>query len=555
MFKQMKMVVKLGVGFGVTFVLSLGVCIFFLHEMGLLTSFTEKMYNHPFMVTNAILRADGYIVRMHRSMKDVVLSKDAAGIADAAGKVDENEKEVYKNFDVIGERFLGDKALLEDAKQAFADWKLIRSEVIDLMKQGKTEEAIAITKNKGAAQVAKVNEKIRLLDDYAQNKAKSIYGASQETKSSAFIWSYVLMFVTGALCIVLIVSITSSITKPLSQLIPIIGEVEKGNFDVIIENESSDEIGHLSRAMDLMISKFRDIVCNIRTASDTIASSSQQLSASSGHMTQGIVEQSERATQIATSTTQMSQTVNDISQNTANIASSTSDTLKVAKEGEVVVAKTVNEVNAIASTVSESANLISSLGERSKEIGNIVNVINDIADQTNLLALNAAIEAARAGEQGRGFAVVADEVRKLAERTAKSTSEISEMINAIQHEIVKAVSSMDEAMRRVDIGVQDVTQSGETLRSVVMNVEQLQSMIQQIAASTDEMSTVAESISSDTDTIANVSRETSSSSEEVASSASSLAKLSSDLQQLVRMFSVGECKMGDVGKRGQLRLS
>ena len=195
-------------------------------------------------------------------------------------------------------------------------------------------------------------------------------------------------------------------------------------------------------------------------------------------------------------------------------------------------------VKAIAQTVSESAGLMTSLGERSKQIGDIVSVIKDIADQTNLLALNAAIEAARAGEQGRGFAVVADEVRKLAERTTKATSEIGSMIGAIQDEVDKAVVSMGEGTKRVETGVEYSTNAGNALSDIVKSVENLQSMVQQIASATEEMSSVSEQISGDIETIANVSRETSTGSEQIAESSSELAKLASNLSNMVRQFKV-----------------
>ncbi len=173
---------------------------------------------------------------------------------------------------------------------------------------------------------------------------------------------------------------------------------------------------------------------------------------------------------------------------------------------------------------------------RQKNIGEIVSVIKDIADQTNLLALNAAIEAARAGEQGRGFAVVADEVRKLAERTSKATSEIGSMIGAIQDEVQKAVASMNEGTKRVEIGVEYSSNAGEALKNIVRSVDNLQSMVQQIASATEEMSTVSEQISSDIETIANVSKETSAGSEQIAQSSSDLARLASKLSDLVRQF-------------------
>jgi methyl-accepting chemotaxis protein len=208
----------------------------------------------------------------------------------------------------------------------------------------------------------------------------------------------------------------------------------------------------------------------------------------------------------------------------------------VAKEGEHIVNKSVAEVATIAERVSESAELIKTLGERSKQIGNIVGVIKDIADQTNLLALNAAIEAARAGEQGRGFAVVADEVRKLAEKTTNATSEISEMIQSIQGEVNKAVMSTDHATAQVKVGVDLSTQAGGALIKIVGSVDGLHQMVEQIASATEEMSQVSDQISQDINTIAHSSKGILSRSEQISHSSSDLAELSAKLHEIAGQF-------------------
>jgi methyl-accepting chemotaxis protein len=186
--------------------------------------------------------------------------------------------------------------------------------------------------------------------------------------------------------------------------------------------------------------------------------------------------------------------------------------------------------------VGESAVFVKSLGDRSKQISEIITVINEIADQTNLLALNAAIEAARAGEQGRGFAVVADEVRKLAERTAHATAEISEMIKSIQAEVTKAVSAMENATKKVESGVEFSGQAGGALQSIVAHVDDLHAMVQQIASATNEMTATSEQISRDIESIATISKETSVGSEQTSHASGELARLSLDLQRVVGDF-------------------
>ena len=318
------------------------------------------------------------------------------------------------------------------------------------------------------------------------------------------------------------------------------GIVQKvADGDLLLTIEHNEKYGNsLLANMKIMVEKMKKVMGDVKSTADNLASASQELSASAEQMSRGVSEQSGRATQIATASTEMSQTIVDVAKNSSNIASSASDTVKVADSGKAIVTKSVEEVQAIAETVNESAKLVSSLGERSKQIGDIVSVIKDIADQTNLLALNAAIEAARAGEQGRGFAVVADEVRKLAERTAKATSEISGMIKSIQEEMEQAVVSMEDGTKRVETGVEFSAQAGEALQNIVASVGELQTMVQQIATATEEMSTASEQISGDIETIAHVSKETSVSSDEISKASSDLAHLAGNLQTVVGMFKV-----------------
>lgn len=338
--------------------------------------------------------------------------------------------------------------------------------------------------------------------------------------------------------IVLSYLINRGILAPIRGTVVVIESMAGGDLTKRIDVSSSDEIGNMARHINGFVDSLQETFRSFANNALKLASASSELSNTSQQMMRGVADQSNRSSQIATSSSQMSQTVMDIAKNASDIAASASETTQMAKEGEQLVDRSVTEVNEIATTVSTSAGMIESLGERSKQIGEIVNVIKDIADQTNLLALNAAIEAARAGEQGRGFAVVADEVRKLAERTAKATSEIAAMINTIQQEVGSAVTSMGEATNKVEIGTQDVTKAGTALASIVRSVDGLGTMIHQIASATEEMATVSETINNDIESIARVSHETSASSEQIAHASTDLAQLASDLQGMIGHFKV-----------------
>ena len=370
------------------------------------------------------------------------------------------------------------------------------------------------------------------------DEASAMTGNVQKSIGQIMVVLLVISLITIVSGFLIAWYITSSVVRPLIRAVDVSNSIANGDLPVKIESDSNDETGQLLNSMKNMVANLKKLIADIKETSSNMASASEQLSASSEEMSKGVVSQSDRSTQIASAAHEMSQTVVEIARNASSIAASASGTANVAKEGEHIVDKSVSEVKDIAATVSESSKVMVSLGERSRQIGDIIRVISEIADQTNLLALNAAIEAARAGEQGKGFAVVADEVRKLAERTAKATSEIGSMIGAIQEEVQKSVTSMDEVSKMVGTGVEFSTQTGEALHKIVSSVSELQMMVQQIASATEEMSATSEQISGDIMAVANVSKETSTGSEQIAGASSEVARLASRLLEMGGQFKV-----------------
>ncbi len=312
--------------------------------------------------------------------------------------------------------------------------------------------------------------------------------------------------------------------------------ISAGELNVHLDIDAKS--GSLYNEMKLMAANLKDDIIKIIDSANNVQKSSQEIQEDMQKLSHDAASQVSAADQVASATTELSHTVIDIAQNSSDIAESATETMAVAQDGAKVVENTVLEVQEISKTMDESSLLMTSLGERSNQIGEIIGVINDIADQTNLLALNAAIEAARAGEQGRGFAVVADEVRKLAERTSKATSEISDMITSMQDETSAAMSSMGESIKKVAIGTALSREAGEALKKILERVTDLHSKVLQIAAATEEMSTTVEAITMDVGGIAKTSQETSKSASKTTEESKYLAQLSDELKAIISHFKI-----------------
>ncbi|QHF01342.1 HAMP domain-containing protein [Pseudomonas asturiensis] len=332
--------------------------------------------------------------------------------------------------------------------------------------------------------------------------------------------------------------ITRQITTPLQETLEVVERVAAGDLSRNLKVGRKDELGRLQSTIQRMTLSLRELVGGIRDGVTQIASAAEELSAVTEQTSAGVNSQKVETDQVATAMHEMTATVQEVARNAEEASEAAVAADQQAREGERVVNEAIAQIERLASAVGNSSEAMGALKQESDKIGSVLDVIKSVAQQTNLLALNAAIEAARAGEAGRGFAVVADEVRSLAQRTQKSTEEIEALIVSLQSGTQQATTVMDSSRELSASSVDLTRRAGGSLENITKTVSAIQAMNQQIAAAAEQQSATAEEINRSIINVRDVSEQTSAASEETAASSVELARLGTHLQTLVSRFTI-----------------
>ena len=535
---NMKIGTRLGLAFSLIILLMLIIGTISFVRIGVLHDEVDELVEDKFPKVVMLEDIKDNLNITARALRNMVILDDAKEIDKEAKRITESREEINKIFGEMDKVVKSDKGkeLLKAVTDARAAYLPAYSSVMKLIeandKEGARKELLTTVRTTQGAYFKALDAMIHHQEEGVKKVGELAAANAAQARTMIIIILVIAIVISTAMALFII----RSIVRPVSELVGVNAKLAGGDLTAISAVTGNDEIGQLADSSRKVVENLREVLSHVSETSSQVASAAHQLQVTAEQIATGAEEVASQTGTVATASEEMAATSSDIARNCNMVADSSKMASTTATKGGSIVHETISGMGRIAERVRLSATTVENLGVRSEQIGNIVGTIEDIADQTNLLALNAAIEAARAGEQGRGFAVVADEVRALAERTTRATKEISDMIKAIQSETREAVKAMEEGVSEVEKGAASSEKSGQALEEILGQINEVTMQINQIATAAEEQTATTSEITTNIQQVTDVVHQTARGASETATAASQLSSNAQVLQNLVGKF-------------------
>lgn len=509
--------------------------------IGQVVDASDRLTHRYLPGVSLLLNADRDLYQAFVAERSLLGEGSEEHVADLRKAQADNVKQAADRVKAYAQMQPGDEALrlVSDFERAFANWQRTAAQVVQL---AATDPAAASRLSFGDSEaqfdaMRDVIDKLGELEDQAANGL----GVAAIARGERLAWQQGAVVVCGLLvCLLLIIGFPLLVTRPLHRLLTRIEQLADGDGDlrVRLEVASRDELGRLSQAFNRFLDKLQPLISEVGRVTGEVASSAKNLADMAGANDRLINSEHAAVDQVSTAATEMSAAVHEVARSAQGAADAVRSAEAQSRDGARVVGATIQSIRQLAHEVESASGTIQALEQEAGKIGEVLAVIRGIAEQTNLLALNAAIEAARAGEQGRGFAVVADEVRALAARTQESTKDIQEMIERLHRGVQNAVKATHAGSVKARESVEQAAGVDQALSDTGDSLQRINDMAAQIATACEEQSSVTEEIARNISDIRELSNEASQTSQQSNAASQRLSELSSDLARLVARFRV-----------------
>ncbi|MDR0209176.1 MAG: methyl-accepting chemotaxis protein [Pseudomonas putida] len=477
-------------------------------------------------------------LRMRTLAYRLVLNRDPQFQQDTQRQMDERNAQIDKIRDAYRALVEGpqEQAAFDRYNQLLGQYRQLEARMRSLSQANRVEELQSLINRELFENAEQINQAMAELVRINTEQTRATNATAASQYDAAFTLVIGLLVTATVLTLLCAFLLTRSIVKPIDEALKAAEQVADGDLTQVIRAEGSDEAARLLRAMARMQDKLRDTLQLIAGSATQLASAAEELNCVTDESARGLQQQNNEIEQAATAVTEMTSAVEEVARNAVSTSEASSEASRSAGDGRDLVLETVGAIERMSSDVQATATLVTRLASQSRDIGKVLDVIRGLADQTNLLALNAAIEAARAGEAGRGFAVVADEVRALAHRTQQSTSEIERMIASIQGGTEEAVTSMRTSTERAESTLNIARGAGLALDSIASAVSQINERNLVIASAAEEQAQVAREVDRNLVNINDLSVQSATGAHQTSVASADLSRLAVDLNGLVARF-------------------